>query len=180
MAAGYIITSTKQIAPKVLKKLKGNRGPRGFKGKTGAQGAKGVPGAPGPSTGGFVSSSASSATLGTTGTNVIALSQGTGAIVAPANGLLLITASGDFTKSNASGLSEVGCTLEMSTNGGAFSPISRDMERDFSTLFESEALTVSAGAHVNAGSKYNVALNCTSAIAAVAFIRGDMTAVFVG
>ena len=75
IAASYVITSTKQIAPKVRKALKGKRGPRGLvgpagaagtagapgeKGDTGAPGAKGDPGAkgetgetgpPGPSTG---------------------------------------------------------------------------------------------------------------------------------
>ncbi|HWF36708.1 MAG TPA: hypothetical protein VG295_15110, partial [Solirubrobacteraceae bacterium] len=35
-ASKYIITSTKQIKPSVLSKLKGNRGPAGPKGATGA------------------------------------------------------------------------------------------------------------------------------------------------
>lgn len=47
VAAGYVITSTSQISPKVLKKLKGNRGAKGARGKTGAPGAKGAPGATG-------------------------------------------------------------------------------------------------------------------------------------
>jgi hypothetical protein len=37
----YLISSTKQISPKVLKKLKGNRGPTGL---TGPQGKEGTPG----------------------------------------------------------------------------------------------------------------------------------------
>jgi hypothetical protein len=40
----YLITSTKQISPKVLRKLKGNRGPKGADGATGNEGAKGVAG----------------------------------------------------------------------------------------------------------------------------------------
>lgn len=40
----YRITSTKQISPKVLKKLKGNRGLKGAAGATGREGAKGVAG----------------------------------------------------------------------------------------------------------------------------------------
>jgi Collagen triple helix repeat (20 copies) len=55
----YLITSTKQIKPSVLKALKGNRGlagsvgPAGLKGETGAKGeigAKGETGPPGPTT----------------------------------------------------------------------------------------------------------------------------------
>jgi hypothetical protein len=50
VAAGYVITSTNQIAPSVLKKLKGNRGAKGAQAKIGAngvQGAAGPQGAPG-------------------------------------------------------------------------------------------------------------------------------------
>ena len=49
----YLITSTKQVSPKVLKKLKGNRGargktgPQGVQGPTGAQGRRGATGAQG-------------------------------------------------------------------------------------------------------------------------------------
>jgi hypothetical protein len=44
-AKHYLITSTKQINPKVLKALKGNAGPRGL---PGAAGAAGAPGKEGP------------------------------------------------------------------------------------------------------------------------------------
>lgn len=46
-AAKYLITSTKQISPSVLKKLKGNAGPAGQQGPAGPAGAKGDTGAPG-------------------------------------------------------------------------------------------------------------------------------------
>ncbi|HEY3830406.1 MAG TPA: collagen-like protein [Solirubrobacteraceae bacterium] len=47
-AAGkYVITSTKQISPKVLKSLKGANGRIGASGPAGAQGAQGVPGVKG-------------------------------------------------------------------------------------------------------------------------------------
>jgi hypothetical protein len=46
VAAGhFIITSTSQISPKVLRSLKGERGPRGYRG---ASGARGITGPPGP------------------------------------------------------------------------------------------------------------------------------------
>jgi hypothetical protein len=49
-ASHYVVNSTKQINPKVIKKLKGNRGPRGAAGLTGPagpQGPQGAAGAPG-------------------------------------------------------------------------------------------------------------------------------------
>src|SRR4051812_18379091 len=46
-AKHYLITSTKQIKPSVLTKLKGNRGPRGLTGLQGVTGATGVTGANG-------------------------------------------------------------------------------------------------------------------------------------
>ncbi len=46
-ASHYLITSTKQIKPSVLKKLKGNTGATGKTGATGATGAPGTAGAPG-------------------------------------------------------------------------------------------------------------------------------------
>ena len=49
-----------------------------------------------------------------------------------------------------------------------------------SNSFENQALTVTAGAHVTAGARYDVALNGNSFNPAVEFVRGDMTAVFVG
>jgi hypothetical protein len=46
-ATHYLITSTKQISPKVLTALRGATGPRGLPGPTGNPGAPGLPGAPG-------------------------------------------------------------------------------------------------------------------------------------
>jgi hypothetical protein len=46
-AKHYLISSTKQISPKVLKKLKGNTGARGPAGAAGAPGTPGAPGAKG-------------------------------------------------------------------------------------------------------------------------------------
>jgi hypothetical protein len=46
-ASHYVITSTKQIKPSVLKKLKARRGASGPRGLSGLQGAPGVPGAKG-------------------------------------------------------------------------------------------------------------------------------------
>jgi hypothetical protein len=43
-ASHYVISSTKQINPKVIKKLKGNSGPRGLAGSQGLQGSQGPQG----------------------------------------------------------------------------------------------------------------------------------------
>ncbi len=46
-AKHYLISSTKQISPKVLKKLRGAKGATGAAGAQGRQGSQGVPGQPG-------------------------------------------------------------------------------------------------------------------------------------
>ena len=48
-AKHYLITSTSQIKPSVLNKLKGNAGPQGAQGAQGPQGLQGPQGAAGPS-----------------------------------------------------------------------------------------------------------------------------------
>jgi len=45
-ASHYLINSTRQINPRVIKKLRGNRGPRGMTGPTGPTGATGARGTP--------------------------------------------------------------------------------------------------------------------------------------
>jgi len=47
-ASRYLVNSTKQINPKVLKKLRGKTGPRGATGTAGPAGATGAAGTPGP------------------------------------------------------------------------------------------------------------------------------------
>lgn len=47
-AKKYVITSTKQISPSVLKALKGNAGPAGAAGAKGDQGPQGPQGSQGP------------------------------------------------------------------------------------------------------------------------------------
>jgi hypothetical protein len=164
------------------KKLSWNKqGVPGQPGALGKQGPKGNTGAAGPSVGGFVSSTSISATLGFPGINVMKLSQGTGAITAPVNGRLLITASGNFQKTdNNTNLADADCRIELSKNGAAFTAIGQAMNRDFHNAFENEELTATAGASVNAGSTYDVALNCESFNPTVVFVRGDLIATFVG
>jgi Collagen triple helix repeat (20 copies) len=47
-ARQYLVTSTKQISPRVIKKLRGMQGKRGARGVSGAQGARGAVGETGP------------------------------------------------------------------------------------------------------------------------------------
>jgi hypothetical protein len=68
-ASRYLITSTKQINPKVLKSLKGNNGTPGTNGATGAagpQGPQGSPGATGPA--GATGATGATGAKGDTGT----------------------------------------------------------------------------------------------------------------
>jgi Collagen triple helix repeat (20 copies) len=212
----YLINSTKQINPKVLKKLKGNTGPRGATGTTGATGATGPTGATGaagstgatgaagstgatgatgptgatgaagatgpagPTAGGFVASETVSPKLGFPGINVMKLSEGSGSIVAPANGELLATASANFQKLNSSPLSDADCQLEMQTNGGSFTAISKLVALDLYKEFQNAGTAITGAANVTAGSAYNVALNCDSFNEETKFVRGDITAVFIG
>jgi hypothetical protein len=188
-ASHYLINSTKQINPKVLKKLRsavgktgpqGKEGAKGAEGPKGAEGSKGKEGPAGPTAGGFVSSSTLSPALGTPAINVMTLSEGSGAVVAPGNGVLLISASGSFQKLNAAGHSDADCWISVSSGGGAFNEVSKTMIRSFSGEFENQALAVSAGTSVTAGVSYNAALTCESFNPEVKFVRGDMTAVFAG
>jgi Collagen triple helix repeat (20 copies) len=70
-ASHYLITSTKQISPKVLKALKGNAGPAGTNGANGANGAGGPPGEKGaPGSNGSSGSNGKDGTNGKDGASV--------------------------------------------------------------------------------------------------------------
>jgi hypothetical protein len=69
-ASKYVITSTKQISPKVLKSLKGKAGANGAQGPAGAAGAAGPQGAAGAAGAkGEVGATGAAGTNGTNGTN---------------------------------------------------------------------------------------------------------------
>jgi hypothetical protein len=76
-ASKYVITSTKQISPKVLKSLKGAKGANGTNGTNGANGAAGPAGPTGPA--GGPGTAGTNGTNGTNGTSVTST-----AIAAPA------------------------------------------------------------------------------------------------
>lgn len=71
-AKKYIITSTKQIKPSVLKSLKGEEGPRGLAGTNGTNGTNGKDGAQGSAgTHGTDGTDGTNGTVGTDGKNVV-------------------------------------------------------------------------------------------------------------
>jgi Collagen triple helix repeat (20 copies) len=84
-AAGrYLITSTKQISPKVLKALSGKPGAAGAAGAQGPQGTQGAPGPQGPQ--GPAGTNGTDGTNGTSGTSVTSKEQKTGKIGTCAEG----------------------------------------------------------------------------------------------
>lgn len=73
-ASKFLITSTKQISPKVLKSLKGKNGTNGTNGINGANGVNGkdgAPGAPGPA--GEKGAAGTNGTIGTNGANGVSV-----------------------------------------------------------------------------------------------------------
>jgi Collagen triple helix repeat (20 copies) len=71
VAAGhFILTSTKQISPNVLRSLKGKRGPRGYRGPSGARGATGAVGTGVPGPAGVTGATGSTGTTGATGADL--------------------------------------------------------------------------------------------------------------
>jgi len=112
-AAGkYLITSTKQISPKVLASLKGKAGPAGAAGATGAVGATGPAGAAGPA--------------GPAGTGVQGLQgpEGKEGKEGPAgkNGTNGKNGTTGFTKTLPSGETETGTWTLQATAAGAGEP----------------------------------------------------------
>ncbi len=96
----YLISSTKQISPKVLKKLKGATGAKGATGTTGATGKEGAPGAKGET-----------GTKGETGpSHAYSAIGGTSASVTVPAGSYAVSATGEFVNNGAKiGAGE--CTL---------------------------------------------------------------------
>jgi hypothetical protein len=83
-AKRYLITSTKQISPSVLKQLKGSAGKAGAPGATGPQGAQGLPGAQGPQ--GTPGTEGKDGTEGKAGVSVVGKTLGKGNKECPEGG----------------------------------------------------------------------------------------------
>ncbi len=85
-AKKFLITSTKQISPSVLKQLKGNAGPAGAQGAPGAPGSNGAPGKDG--------SPGKDGTNGSNGKSVVAAAEGKGANCAEGGSSFEVEGSG--------------------------------------------------------------------------------------
>jgi hypothetical protein len=103
LAAGhYLISSTKQVSPKVLKQLKGARGPAGAAGAAGAEGKGGATGPQGPE-----GKAGADGTNGASGTSVTSAKLSAGNKECPDGGSEFTSASGkSFACNGATGYTE--------------------------------------------------------------------------
>lgn len=98
----YVITSTSQIKPKVLKKLHGQRGVSGTNGANGSTGSTGATGSTGLA--GIVTSSSTGGSLSATLSAVVDAT-------APVTGKILVTGQVNAERTNPQGDAEVGCGI---------------------------------------------------------------------
>jgi hypothetical protein len=90
-ATHYVITSTKQISPKVRKELKGAQGPKGPAGPAGSPGASGAAGGQGPA--GSAAAWASIQVNATSGNATFTLNSGfSGEPTSPSPGIICVPA----------------------------------------------------------------------------------------
>src|SRR3984957_8987937 len=126
-ASKYVITSTKQISPKVLKSLVGKTGPAGVAGKEGAPGKEGVPGKEGPAgKEGAAGKEGKKGPEGPRGEPGSAGAKGETAATGPAGPAGKNGTGGGFSKTLPSGETETGTwtSQRLSKEGAAFSAIS--------------------------------------------------------
>jgi hypothetical protein len=139
-ASHYLITSTKQISPKVRSALKGDRGPAGpagASGPAGATGATGAAGTQGPP--GTAAAWGVVTTNGTTGNATFAAQEGfSGQPLNPAAGVYCIPAP--------AGKANVGVAL--TANAGGFELLAQITPNQCGTSNDYEVLTYNSSDHL--------------------------------
>jgi hypothetical protein len=195
LAAGhYLITSTHQISPKVLHKLRGNAGSAGktgasgvagAPGKTGASGSTGAPGPKGsPGEPGLPGAPGSPLAVGKSGGTI--LTEGfpttvvqTVTIVAPADGFVLVNATGTaFSNTASCNPCAIGERI-VDVATGAVSPDNVAEVGDGAATFRSNALSNAFMFPVKAGSQTFTLDSASSTPTLVSVVNATLVAQYI-
>ena len=104
---------------------------------------------------------------------------GTGKITPAFNGRLIASATAN-THSTTASTGDVFCKLQLVPDGGTATDMTKTCGRSLPLQFSNEALTVSGGAAVNAGTTYDVRYLCSGfADTGLSVDRAELTAVVI-